>query len=211
MRDPIPDDPVSPAPPSDVSALLERSRDGDKAALARLFEVLYADLRRVARSRLREGRVTLLETTSLVHESFERFAGLSRFDIRDRGHFFAYASTVMRSVIVDAARSRAAARHGGDATPVTLTTGLGLAAMEPEPDVLRVHEALEELAAIDARLSQVVEMRYFGGLSHEEIAQALGVAVRTVQRDWEKARSFLYAALPPQGAPSPPPRHPAAP
>lgn len=198
MPHPPAGDPDPSAPPSAddaVAALIARARDGDKSALARLFEILYADLRRIARARLRDGRVTMLETTSLVHESFERFARLSHLDIRDRGHFFSYASTVMRSVIVDAARARAADRRGGGLVPIPYTTGLGLAAAEPEPDVLRVHEALEALSAVDPRLTRVVEMHYFAGFSHAEIGAALGVAVRTVQRDWEKARSFLFATL----------------
>lgn len=191
-----------PSPPPRTSAddpaiaqLLARARAGDAEALAPLYSRLYEDLRRMARARLRDARVTLLDTTSLVHESFERIAGLETFDVRDRAHFFAYASTVMRSVIVDAARRRNAERRGGGEAMVTLTTGLGLAAPGTEPDVLRVHEALDELAAIDGRLARVVEMRYFGGLSHDEIARALDVSGRTVERDWEKARSFLYVAL----------------
>lgn len=183
-----------------IAQLLTRARAGDSEALAPLYERLYGDLRRMARARLRDARVTLLDTTSLVHESFERIAGLQKLDVRDRGHFFAYASTVMRSVIVDAARRRNAERRGGGEAMVTLTTGLGLAAHDSEPDVVRVHEALDELAAIDGRLARVVEMRYFGGLSHDEIASALEVSSRTVERDWEKARGFLYVALGGDGA-----------
>jgi RNA polymerase sigma factor (TIGR02999 family) len=183
-----------------LGVLLERARGGDGAAVGALFEHLYGDLRRIAHARLREGgRDALLDTTSLVHESYTRFAKLARLDVADRQHFLAYASKVMRSVIVDLARERGAERRGGGVAPITLTTGLGEAVADAQPDaqpeVLRVHEALDELAAIEPRLAQVVEMRYFGGLEHAEIAATLGLGLRTVERDWERARSFLYAAL----------------
>jgi RNA polymerase sigma factor (TIGR02999 family) len=183
---------------AEVAQLLTRARDGDSAAVNRLFELMYADLRRIAHVRLREGRPdTLLDTTSLVHESYARFARLARLPATDRPHFLAYASRVMRSVIVDLARERGAERRGGGVGEVALTTGLGasLAAAGDTPEVLRVHEALDELAAIEPRLAQVVEMRYFGGLEHAEIASTLGIGLRTVERDWERARSFLYASL----------------
>lgn len=183
---------------ADVAALLQRARGGDAAALAPLFERLYAELRRIAHARLREGeRDTLLDTTALVNESYTRFARLARLDVADRPHFLAYASKVMRSVIVDLAREGRAERRGGGGAEITLTTGIGeqVAAPGADPEVLRVHEALGELAAIEPRLAQVVEMRYYGGLEHAEIAAALGVGLRTVERDWERARSFLYASL----------------
>jgi RNA polymerase sigma factor (TIGR02999 family) len=183
---------------AEVAELLTRARDGDGAAVSRLFELMYGDLRRIAHARLRENRPdTLLDTTSLVHESYARFAKLARLPATDRPHFLAYASRVMRSVIVDLARERGAERRGGGVGELSLTTGLGesLAAASDAPEVLRVHEALDELAAIEPRLAQVVEMRYYGGLEHAEIASALGIGLRTVERDWERARSFLYAAL----------------
>jgi RNA polymerase sigma factor (TIGR02999 family) len=181
---------------AELGSLLERARSGDHAAVSALFEHLYGDLRRIAHARLREGeRDALLETTALVHESYARFAKLARLDVADRAHFLAYASKVMRSVIVDLARERHAERRGGGVPEVTLTTGLGESVADLPPEVLRVHEALDELAAIEPRLAQVVEMRYFGGLEHAEIAAALGIGLRTVERDWERARSYLYAAL----------------
>jgi RNA polymerase sigma factor (TIGR02999 family) len=183
---------------AEVAELLARARDGDGSAVNRLFELMYADLRRIAHARLRDGRPDTLDTTSLVHESYARFAKLARLPATDRPHFLAYASRVMRSVIVDLARERGAERRGGGIGEVTLTTGLGeslAAAGSDTPEVLRVHEALAELAAIEPRLAQVVEMRYYGGLEHAEIASSLGIGLRTVERDWERARSFLYAAL----------------
>ncbi len=181
---------------SDLAELVSGARSGDGQALARLFEILYDDLRRVARARLRGGApITLLNTTGLVHESYERLAGLDRLDVSTRAHFMAYASRAMRSVIVDAARQRNAERRGGGAAHVTLTTDMGESLSDNQPDVLRVHEAVDELAHIEPRLAQVVEMRHFGGLEYDEIAEALGVSKRTVERDWERARSFLYASL----------------
>lgn len=181
-----------------LGPLFERARAGDAAAVGVLFERLYAELHRVAHARLRDAAPnTLLDTTSLVHESYARFAKLAQLDVTDRAHFLAYASRVMRSVIVDLARQRGTERRGGGVHELALTTGMGeaIAAAGDAPEVLRVHEALDELAAIDARLAQVVEMRYYGGLEHAEIAAALGVGLRTVERDWERARSFLYASL----------------
>ena len=187
-------------PHLDLSTLLDGARNGDEQSLNRLFQLLYDDLRRVASARLRDGvPATQLDTTSLVHESYTRFARLAHLDVKDRSHFLAYASRVMRSVIVDAARARAAERRGGGAMHVTLTTTFGEALAggdaQHDPDVLRVNEALEELAQIEPRLAQVVEMRYFGGMEHAEIAAALAIGLRTVERDWERARSFLYATL----------------
>jgi RNA polymerase sigma factor (TIGR02999 family) len=180
-----------------LGPLFERARSGDAAAVGALFERLYAELRRVAHARLRDSAPnTLLDTTALVHESYARFSKLAQLNVSDRAHFLAYASRVMRSVIVDLARQRGAERRGGGVQELALTTGLGESiASADNPEVLRVHEALDELAAIEPRLAQVVEMRYYGGLEHAEIATALGVGLRTVERDWERARSFLYAAL----------------
>jgi len=181
---------------ADLTTLLAAARGGDSKAASQAFSLLYDDLRRLARSRLRQHRtMTLLDTTSLLHESFLKLVGNPALPVEDRHHFFAYAARVMRSVIVDFARARMAERHGGQAERVTLDTELGDKLAAPENDVLRVHEALEVLAQADERLAQVVEMRYFGGLTEAEVAEVLGVSERTVRRDWEKARLLLSAAL----------------
>ena len=155
----------------------------------------YRQLRVLARARLRHGgRETLLDTTALVHEAYLRIAGVEMGSAEQRS-FLAYASRTMRSVIVDFARKRQAECRGGDALIVTLTGTIAERQPAAADDIVRVHEALEELARIDARLAQVVEMRYFAGLVEVQIAQALGVSERTVRRDWEKARLLLSRVL----------------
>lgn len=179
-----------------LTDFIRRAQDGDEAALRIVFDATYAELRGLARARLRKGsRNTLLDTTSLVHEAFLRFADAGRLHIGDRQHFLRYASHVMRSVIVDFVRERLAQRRGGDAVHVTLDSQIGEVPGTGEREILQVHEALEELAQHDARLVQVVEMRYFAGMTETEIAAALGVNDRTVRRDWQKARLLLADAL----------------
>ncbi len=181
---------------SQLTVLLASARAGDKDAAGAAYSVLYEELRRLARAKLRPHRdMTLLDTTSLVHESYLRLMGAEALPVEDRHHFFAYASRVMRSVIVDFARARAAERRGGEAEHVVLDTMLSEQVAAPENDVLRVHEALDVLERADERLARIVEMRYFGGLSETEIAEVLGLSDRTVRRDWEKARILLKAAL----------------
>ena len=190
-------DALSGEPDPKLAGLIALARQGDKDAAGALFSLLYADLRRIARARLREHKsMTLLDTTALLHESYLKLVGADSLPVEDRKHFFTYAATVMRSVIVDFARSRRAERRGGDADHVVLDTLLSAKiAAAPENDVLRVHDALEVLAKADARSAQIVELRYFGGLSDAEIADALGLSERTVRRNWEKARLMLIAAL----------------
>jgi RNA polymerase sigma factor (TIGR02999 family) len=181
---------------SDLTGLFAQAGSGDVQAFDRIFTLLYPDLEAMARGRLRRGeRVTMADTGALVHESWMRLqrAGSLRFE--DRGHFLAHAARVMRSVITDIARRSQAERRGGDLAIVTLDTSLGDMLPGGDPDVLRVAEAVDALAALDARLAQVVEMRWFAGLSEADIAGALGVNERTVRRDWEKARAFLSVAL----------------
>jgi RNA polymerase sigma factor (TIGR02999 family) len=137
----------------------------------------------------------MLDTTALVNEAYIRMAQVKGVAPEDRYHYLAYASRAMRSVIVDLVRARATERRGALVNRVTLNTNVcdGVAAGEEE--ILRVHEALEELAQVDERMVRVVEMRYFCGLTEREAAEVLGVTERTVRRDWEKARLMLAAAL----------------
>src|SRR5688572_12998088 len=181
---------------SEITELLVAARSGDPAAADKAFSLLYDDLRRLARAKLRQHQpMTLLDTTSLVHESYLKLVGQQALPVTDRHHFFAYAARVMRSVIVDMARARLAERRGGDAEHVEFNTDIADNTPAPENEVLRVHEALETLAQADETLARVVEMRYFGGMSELEIADALGSSERTVRRQWQKARLLLSVTL----------------
>ena len=181
-----------------LTDLIRSARGGDSAALQSVFQVTYDELRRMAHNRLRVvNRNTLLDTTALVHECFIRFANAKQLAAGDRVHFFRYAGQAMRSVIVDLARASLAERRGGAADHLPLSTTIGDSLAAGEQEVLRVHEALDGLAQFDGRLVQVVEMRYFAGMTEIEIAEVLGVTERTVRRDWEKARLLLAQALAP--------------
>lgn len=168
---------------------------GGSATARDLFALMYDDLRRVAHARLQRNEpITLLDTTSLVHEAFLRVLKSGRISIGERPGFLAYAATVMRSVIVDFVRQRHSDQRGGEAPHVPLDSAAA-AIPSAEDEVLRVSDALNELAKIDERLVKIVEMRYFGGFTEEDIALALGVNERTVRRDWKKARLLLSLAL----------------
>jgi RNA polymerase sigma factor (TIGR02999 family) len=160
------------------------------------FAGAYQELRRLARARLRGGRRnTVLDTTALVHETYLKLSRNAGVSFPDRPRFLAYAGHAMRSIIVDMVRQRQSERAGGDVAMLTLTGSLVDAVPAEEAHILAVHEALEEMAQADERMARVVEMRYFGGLTDLEIAEALGVTDRTVRRDWEQARLFLAEAL----------------
>lgn len=180
-----------------LTELIHRAGQGDREAADALFAAAYPELRRMAHARLRGSArgVAQLDTGSLVNESYLRFAASGQLRVEDRVHFLRWAGSVMRSVIVDLVRHHQAERRGGDAPHVLLTTQLGLSGRDDVDEVLLVHHALDALAAADARLAQVVEMRYFGGLTEIEIGEALGLTERTVRRDWDKARLFLREAL----------------
>ena len=180
-----------------ITVLLKRATEGDRTALDEVFASLYPDLRRVARARLHsQGRANAMNTTMLVHESFMRLVNASGLRLEDRHHFFAYAAKTMRNVIIDAAREHRAERRGGGVEHVPLgDDGPDIPDTGASDELLRVNDALLELETLDPELVQVVEMRYFGGYSDDEIAEALDLNKRTVRRDWEKARLLLFAAL----------------
>ena len=180
----------------DVTNLLRRARETDRAAIDQLVELLYPELHRMARARLATNdTITLLDTTSMVHEVYLKLHGAARIEADSRGQFLAYASHVMRSVIVDFARKRRAERRGGGAANVTLATEILDGWSSNDEDVERVDEALQELESTDPRLKQVIEMRFFGGFNEQEIAEALGITDRTVRRDWERAKLLLSVSL----------------
>lgn len=181
---------------NDLSDLIRCVNAKEPGAEEQLFASTYDELRKLARSRLHSGgRNTFLDTTTLVHESYLRFLNSDELHMDGRRAFFAYASRVMRSVIIDAARERQAQRHGGDLRRQTLDTNLIDNLPAAEDELLQVHAALEVLAQAEPRLAKVVEMRYFGGYTEVEIAEALEITERTVRRDWEKARLLLMSAL----------------
>ena len=167
----------------------------DGMDIAALTATAYEDLRRLAKARLRSnGPLTLLDTTGLVSDTYRRLALQHNLQIESRAHFLGYCSRIMRSVIIDMVRERNAGRRGGGEPKITLNTAIG-ESMAAQEEPLRVDEALAELARLEPRLAQVVEMRYFGGYNEEEVAEALGITARTVQRDWQKARVLLQTML----------------
>jgi RNA polymerase sigma factor (TIGR02999 family) len=179
-----------------LKELLQKAQEGNEAARAQLFAVAYDELRARARAQLQSGgRNTLLDTTVLVHESFMRYLNAGHLSSSERGAFFAYAAHVMRSVIVDFARQRQAQRRGGDAIHLTLTTQFAENLSVSEDQIVKINDALDELQKVDERLAQVVEMRYFAGMTENEVAVALGITERTVRRDWQKARLLLAEFL----------------
>jgi RNA polymerase sigma factor (TIGR02999 family) len=188
---------MSASEPLDTTQLLVDARAGDVEAFDRLFAHLYRELRTLAQHRLRgatDGET--LSTTALVHETYLRLVDQSRCDLHDRAHFLALAARAMRFVLIDYARARGAQKRGGGVRPVPLDA-IQLAADARADDLLRLHDALEELAERDARLSRVVEYKFFGGLTFEEIAAVSGCSVPTVKRDWTRARAWLHRSLQP--------------
>src|SRR5687768_3026459 len=162
------------------------------AAFERLVPLVYDELRRVARARLRNEREGhTLQTTALVHEAYVRLVDLDRMSLRDRTHFFAMAARLMREILVDHARRKNADKRGGAAEMVRLEDAEP-AAPAATIDLLALDEALAQLADVDPRLSQVVELRFFGGLSIAETADTLTVSSATVERDWVVARAWLH-------------------
>jgi RNA polymerase sigma factor (TIGR02999 family) len=176
-----------------VTGLLLEMR-GDTQAMDRLFPLVYEELRRLAHAQLRRERPGhTLGTTGLIHETYLRLVDQTRVTWRDRTHFLAAAAWAMRRILVDYARRNRAARRGGGTVRFTLDEDVPAA--ERGETLLALDEALDRLATMDRRLSQVVEFRYFGGLTEQEIAEVLGVTRRTVQRDWAKARGWLYLEM----------------
>lgn len=180
---------------SEITLLLHQIAHGDVAARDRLYTALYPELKRLARTHLARHAPMTLEPAALIHEVWLKSLGdgSGQEAAQHRAQFFAHASKVMRSVIVDHLRRQQADKRGGPERAVTLSTA-GFEAL-PAPDVLQLDEVLQQLARADERAHQVVEMRFFGGLELTEIAPLLGISVPTVKRDWQRARAFLFQAL----------------
>jgi RNA polymerase sigma factor (TIGR02999 family) len=182
---------VSP-PPRDATALLAAWNEGDRSALDQLVPMVYVELRRQAERQMRHqpGGHTL-SPTGLVHEAYLRLAGHQAAPWQGRAHFFRVAGRVMRTVLVDHARARGAAKRGGAAVCVTLGAAAGVTDTAGDVDVLALDEALDRLVAFDPDKCRLVELRYFAGLTIEETAEALGVSPATVKREWTAARAWL--------------------
>jgi len=181
--------------PADITRLLIDWRGGDQAALERLMPLVHDELRRLARRHMAHERVGhTLQATALVNEAFVRLIDVRQVRWQDRAHFFAMSSRLMRRVLVDFARAKGYQKRGGGAQKVSFDEAL-VVATEPGQDLVALDDALNALAAFDARKAQVVEMRFFGGLSVEETAEALNVSVDTVMRDWKLAKAWLLRAL----------------
>lgn len=168
---------------------------GDRLALERLTGLVYEELRRLAHRQMAgQGRDHTLQTTALVNEAYLRLASQPKPNFTNRAHFLAVAAKAMRQILVDHARAGLRQKRGAGSVPVDLDEA-ALLSSEPTREILEVNEALEKLAALDARKADVVELTYFGGLKQEEIAEALNVSVVTVRRDWTFSRAWLYAEL----------------
>jgi RNA polymerase sigma factor (TIGR02999 family) len=187
----------------DITRLVEQWSQGDGQAFDQLIELVYDDLRRIAHRQLRhDGPDRTIDTTSLVHEAYLKLARQPEGIWRSRAQFFAFASKAMRHILIDYARRRQAAKRGGTRIRVPLDENMG-AVDDEVAELLALDEALALLAEHDQRMASVVECRFFGGLSVAETAEALGSSVRTVERDWTRARAYLHRTLAARHPPDP--------
>jgi RNA polymerase sigma factor (TIGR02999 family) len=187
----------------EVTRLARRWSEGDEGAFDALIELVYEDLRAIARHHVRAaGRPGTIDTTALVHEAYVKLAGVEDAEWSGRARFFAFCSKAMRRILIDYAREQHAAKRGGDRVRVPLTPETAVVEREAM-EILALDEALGRLEQRDARLARVAECRFFGGLSVVETAEALGTSARTVEREWAKARGYLYHLLNPESDPGP--------
>lgn len=184
--------------PSDITRLLREVRDGDSGAFDRLMSLVYDELRQMASRQLqRERPGHTLDTSALAHELYLKLVDQAEVDWHGRAHFFVLAARAMRQILIDYARKRKAKKRGGDWSRTTLSARHGSIAVQMG-ELLALDEVLHRLQDLDERLSKVVELRFFGGMTEKEIAEVLDVSTRTVQRDWRKARAWLYKELYPE-------------
>jgi RNA polymerase sigma factor (TIGR02999 family) len=184
-------------PATDITGLLLKWNDGDPAAREELVPVVYEKLRELAASYIRKERPdATLSPTALVHEAYVRLVDQKRTAWRNRAHFYAVAATLMRRVLVDEARRRLADRRGGGTKRASFDEAMTIATGSGRPvELIALDRALDELAALDGRQGRIVELRYFGGLTVEETAEAIGTSPATVSREWATARAWLYRRL----------------
>ena len=186
---------MAAADTAEITEWLDAARGGDRGALDRVLATLYHELHAMARRQLAGQHGHTLDATALVHEAYLKLVGRNSAQFDDRAHFFAYAASAMRSVVVDYARQRLAQKRGGDLHRVTELPEEVEGGLRLDEETLGLDTALTRLAAVDERLAQVVELRYFAGLSELEIASLLKRSERSIRRDWQKARLFLLASL----------------
>ncbi|TXI47292.1 MAG: sigma-70 family RNA polymerase sigma factor [Lysobacter sp.] len=185
---------TEPSEPA-ITQWLDAAREGDRQALDRVLSTLYNELHAMARRQLAGQYGQTLDATALVHEAYLKLIGRRDVQFDDRAHFFAYAASAMRSVVVDYARQRLAQKRGGDLHRVTELPDDVEGGLRLDEDLLALDTALTKLAQVDVKLAQIVELRYFAGLSEQEIAELLQRSERSIRRDWQKARMFLLASL----------------
>jgi RNA polymerase sigma factor (TIGR02999 family) len=179
----------------EVTQLLLELKRGNKEAEGRLIPMVYKELRRIAGSHLRrEATNHSLQPTSLVHEAYLRLIEIKEIDWQGRSHFFAVSATIMRRILVDHARATHARKRGNGWDAISLNEAI-LPAPERAPEILDLDEALKKLAKLDERQARIVEMRFFAGMSEEEIGETLGISARTVKRDWRIAKAWLFKEL----------------
>jgi len=182
-------------PRDDITLILRTLREGRNEAIGDLLPLVYAELRAIARRHLASGgRDATLDTSALVHDAYLKLFDRSQLDWQDRRHFFSVAAIAMRQIIVDRARKRSTRKRGGGLARVDLDAA-NVAIDEQADDIMALNEALTRLVRIDERLGRIVELRFFGGLSVDEVAEVMEMSERTVKRDWRKARALLYQSL----------------
>jgi len=186
---------VDPAASHELTELLRGWNGSDQRTLERIIELAYPELRKIARRLLRRERPDhTIQATALVHEAYLRLFDIGQVHWQDRAHFFAIIARVMRRVLIEHARAQRSSKRGGGVRRVNLDEALTISA-KSDPEIVRLDEALEEMAKFDPRKAQVVEMRYFGGLTSDEVASVLGISPQSVNRDWSLAKAWLVREM----------------